>query len=332
MRDSLKNIAIKNNTLSKVTFEVTQHCNWKCKHCYLASKKERELTYDEIRELLLQMREMGVYSVVFTGGEMFLRKDIMKIIEESRKLYYEVTLLTNGSLLNEKIIAQLKEMYISEISVTMFSMNPKVHDSITGIIGSHEKLMYNIKLIKKYKLSLEIKTILLKDNYKDYIEIRKFCDENGFNYRVSTHVHEKHNGDNCTKKLHLSNEQMVEVIGDITKIMNLTKREHGSEKYICTSSHYSIAINAYGDVYPCLNMPIVVGNVRHDSLKKIWYDSEKMNMFKNMRWKDLQECNDCNKKNKCFRCSGMSYLESGNFLNKNTMDCEFTKLSEDLIC
>jgi len=84
-------------------------CNLNCFGCYAGSyKKADELTFDEIDDVLNQMKEMGVHLCVVSGGEPFFRKDMLDIFEKHSDNAFMV--YTHGGLLDEKMVARLAEL------------------------------------------------------------------------------------------------------------------------------------------------------------------------------------------------------------------------------
>lgn len=272
------------------------------------------------------MRELGCFEIEFTGGEVFYRDDSIEIIKRAREMYFNVSIFSNVSLLNENKIKELSKLYISQISCTIFSLDEKTHDSITGVKGSLKKAMENIILIKKYNIPLEIKTILMKSNYDSYKNLRLFCKENGFKYLATTNIFPKRNGDFSNSKLLIDNEKLREILPEIDVIRKFKKRNRKSEDYICNSIRNSIAIDCFGKVYPCNLMQIEVGNIFEESLKYIWNNSKELKRIKEMKWKDLYKCNSCNKKEFCNRCSGIALAESGSLLDKTNLECDIAGL------
>ncbi len=68
-----------------VDFNVTNGCNLACSHCHSSSgdKLPRELHIDEVKDVVTQLHEMGVLTIAFAGGEPFIRKDILSILEHA---------------------------------------------------------------------------------------------------------------------------------------------------------------------------------------------------------------------------------------------------------
>src|SRR2546422_10867426 len=93
----------------EVSIEVTRRCPLECQHCYnnlpmgdLAARN-RELSKEEYVALLDELAEMSVLWLLFTGGEIFARKDFLEIYTHAKRKGFLITLFTNGILINEKI-------------------------------------------------------------------------------------------------------------------------------------------------------------------------------------------------------------------------------------
>lgn len=322
-------LANENKTLMGITIELLTKCNWRCKHCYLPTHDDDGLSKEIVFDLLSQLRSLGCYEVEFTGGEIFYRKDTMDIIRKAREMYFNVVLFTNVSLLDEDKIKELAEMYVNEISCTIFSLDESIHDSITGVKGSLKKAMENIMLMKKYNMDLQIKTILMNSNYDSYKKLSIFCKENGFRYLATSDIFPRRNGDCSTEKLLLSRKQLEEILPDIDKIRNFSKRSVSPNDYLCDncqSIRLSVTIDSTGNVFPCNLMPISVGDIFKTSLSDIWHNSSKLKELQELKWRDLNSCMSCEKREYCSRCPGIAYETNGSFLEKTLVDCEITNV------
>ncbi|MDO4800114.1 MAG: radical SAM protein [Bacillota bacterium] len=134
--NDLYKIAYLNNFPISLTIELNTTCNWRCQHCYIPEHSNKGLTSDSIKKILREARELGVYELVLTGGEITLRLDLVEIVEYARELGI-VNLLSNASTLNADLVNKLKKLNIRSYSSTVFSMQPHVHDSITRVRGSY---------------------------------------------------------------------------------------------------------------------------------------------------------------------------------------------------
>ena len=91
--------ALARNIPLSVQLDLTYRCNERCVHCYLDHDDHGEMTTAEIKHLLDEMAEAGVFILTLSGGEIFLRKDFFEILEYARrKLMFCVKLKTNAIL------------------------------------------------------------------------------------------------------------------------------------------------------------------------------------------------------------------------------------------
>lgn len=301
-----------NRTLFSVLFEVTTTCNWQCRHCYIPEHSNRGMSKEEILKIFEQMRELGVFELAFTGGDIFTRTDIIDIIREARKMGFKVFLLTNVSLLTEDMIKLLSELHIYQISCTIFSMKPEIHDYITQTKGSLQKVLENIQLIKQYGISLEVKTIITNLNCDEWKEINQFCKENGFSYNIDHDIYEKNDGDNSPKELCLSASQLKKELADLDNFREFKIKEHNNNEYVCSGIQNTLFIDSEGKVYPCNKFLYQVGDLHVDTLRNIWNNSKALHRIRDMRWGELQKCSTCEVEKFCIHCPGTALLEDGN--------------------
>lgn len=304
------NKAISSNTPVSVMLELLTQCNVNCEHCYIPSHQNRGLSFETVRDLIYQMREMGVVNLSLTGGEIFLRDDLFEIIELARRLHMRVFLLSNATLLSKQKTQRLAQLHISEFSTTLFSMNAEIHDSITQMPGSFAKTLQGIHFLKEAGIRVLVKTPLMQKNAYDYAKVKEYCDENGFTYRVSPLIFERTNGDTSPKKLRVRKTELESIMNDLDTI-NRNTHIH-TEDIPCTALHFSFAIDCNGEVYPCNSLFYRCGNIYEQSLADIWYHSQEMKMIKSIKTTDLTECIECSYSTYCDRCPGMVLMEKKN--------------------
>lgn len=101
----------KNRVPQSVTIELLTLCNLKCEHCYIPEHNNSGLDYLILKDLFKQLRKMGSLNLVLTGGEIFLRKDIITLVELARTLGFRVSLLSNSTMITDEQINQLSNLY-----------------------------------------------------------------------------------------------------------------------------------------------------------------------------------------------------------------------------
>jgi MoaA/NifB/PqqE/SkfB family radical SAM enzyme len=138
----------KNRPMS-IHFELTQRCNLRCIHCLFTHETADELSTEEILRILMQLKEIGVFSLSLSGGEIFARKDIEAILDFLMIQRFMVIIYTNGTLLNQCIIKKIAALNPSSVEISIYGATPEVHDAITGVTGSFEKTIGNIRELRK---------------------------------------------------------------------------------------------------------------------------------------------------------------------------------------
>ena len=163
----------------------------------------------------------------------------------------------------------------------------------------------------------------MKQNYNSFKDLKKFCDKNGFQYKVDADIFSRNNGDSTPQQLRMSEKELQEVLVDIDKLRNFKVQKHSANDLICPTIKSSVSIDSNGDVYPCNKYFYKIGNIYDNSLNDIWNNNSLLNKLKNLEWKDLTKCFECENNKYCYRCPGVALLEDGDLLGKSSLACEF---------
>src|SRR5260370_36274086 len=94
------------------------------------------MTTAEIKDLLDQMAEAGVFYLTISGGEILMRRDFFEILEHARARTVCVKLKTNGVLIRKKEAERLRELGVETVQISSYSHSAEVHDAITKMRGS----------------------------------------------------------------------------------------------------------------------------------------------------------------------------------------------------
>lgn len=319
--DDLYAFASSNKTLTSITIELNTSCNWRCKHCYIDNyTTHTELSIEVLKTLFIDLRELGVVDILFTGGEIFLRDDIIDILKLARSHFFNISLFTNVSLLNENLIKDIKDLYIDLVSCTIFSMNPNIHDSISQNNGSLLQTLNNLEILKRYNIPVQVKHIITKLNQLEYEEISNYCTKMGFDFLATTSIFPKINKDVTPLELSVSEDYLDKNLANIDYYRGFTSFEKKPDLYICNATRYSLSISANGEIHPCSNFHESIGNIIDDNIKDVWKNSKYLNWIQNLQWKNLEKCNLCELSSYCFRCGGITLLEGSNLLACNSLE------------
>lgn len=330
--ENVKKIYADNERLFEVIYELNTSCNWKCKHCYIPEHNDNGVELCKIKKVLEDLKKEGVFEIIFTGGEIFCRSDIMDIIEYSRRLGFSVNIFTNASLLNEEMIDQLKKLSISSLSCSIYSMVSEVHDEITQVKGSHALAIKNILLAKKAGLDVVVKCMIMKQNYKYINTLRAFCESNELGFVIDTKIYPRNDGNKCSMECMLDDKDFYDNILEYDDIVGYEVKVKQDTDYVCNKTRNSFAIDCRGNVYPCNRLLKKIGNVYEDNVTNIWNKYKEAKYYRNLTWGELKECRSCNLKDYCIFCPGSALLEEGKLLSKCDSCCKLASIRKDVYC
>ena len=163
-----------------IILDLTHRCNLKCNICEIRKDKDiKELTTNEIEDLILQSIDWGVKDFVLSGGEPFVREDIFEVLDFVKKKNYHVGVLTNGILLNESFIKKISPYLISNslsLAISLDALTPGIHDDIRGNKGCFEKTFNGLKLLSEFKkqypsINFNTISIILNENLEELLDL-----------------------------------------------------------------------------------------------------------------------------------------------------------------
>lgn len=315
-----------------VQLDLTFRCNERCIHCYLDHEDHGEMTTAEIRDLLDQLAAAGVFFLNLSGGEIFMRKDLFEIVAYARKLQFSVKLKTNAVMVREKKAARIAELGVESVQISLYSHKPEVHDEITKLPGSFKRTMEGARLLKQHGVKVSFANVLMKHNVDDYPQVQALAAELGVGYNVDATITPMMDGDRSILALNVDAGKLEGIFRDASLTGGSTEafcapppgpmpEADAYDTLPCSAGHTAAYVSPYGEVFPCVQFPYRVGNIREQKFIDIWRDSPQLKEVRSISVGDLQGCSSCVHGGSCTRCPGLAYLE-GNMRGPSVQDCE----------
>lgn len=303
--------------LWNVNIEVINACNLNCKHYYIPQRTSYGIEKKRLFMLIDELQKLGTFNITLTGGELFLREDILELVKKIRKSGMKLTLFSNATLINEDIVKVLSEVDLSLFSTTIFSMDHMINDAITGCKGTLELILENLNLLTKYGIKVEVKTPILTDNYNSYEAVGEYCKSNGYRFFPSPNIVPRTDGNKEPIKYALSDDKFALIIRDIKEKADQNNEHienfYQSDDIICKPLLNSLFIDSNGDAYPCLSWLYKVGNIYNSALSNIWLYSKELLFLTNLKKKDMENCKTCKLNDVCTICPGDSLMDGDMF-------------------
>lgn len=333
-------LADKNRIPVIAVLELTWRCNLKCRHCYLAEKdrsragsETEELTTSEWKEVIAELAEMGCLYLTFSGGEVFLRQDIVELVSYARNLAFDVSIFTNGTLIDDNKAHALSEAGVSRVEISLYG-RAATHDHVTGVSGSFERSLNALKTLKNCGVSVGIKCPLMTFNFEDYPYLVELCEADGFRYMFD---HTVVSGDDDSMHqitYRIDKEQIKCALRDSRLSSPYEFEGHQPAPprtfLFCAAGHTFLSVGPDGTIYPCVEWRKNMGNVKTNSLEHIWRMSETAQWLGNLAEKDFTKCASCRLLSHCPRCPGLANKESGSPLSKSPTCCQLAQLNSEI--
>ena len=313
----------------QVSIEVTRRCPLECQHCYNnlpmgdQDARSREMTTEEHFRMLDELVDMGCFWLLYTGGEIFARKDFLEIYTYAKKKGFLITLFTNGILINEKIADYLLEWPPFAIEITLYGRTRETYEALTQIPGSYERCLRGIKLLRERGLPLKLKTVATSVNKHEVTSMRRFAEEElGVEFKVDGQINPRIDCSQSPLAVRLTPEEVVALdmaapngAANYRKLAELSVDKPPNlaqidTVYSCGGGMNSFAINPFGEMSICIISQQQTFDVRRGELKKTWEDSlQEVRSRKRVR---VTKCVQCRIQPLCGMCPANGELEDGN--------------------
>lgn len=323
----------KNIPLS-VVIELTRKCNLTCVHCYATPEAgRRELSLEDYRALLDDLHAMGTLFVIFTGGDVTVNPHFLDIAEYAGEKRLAVQIFTNAVLFDDAQIARLARLTVMHVSISVYGATAETHDAITRHPGSFERTIRNAVKLQEAGLYTHIKYVMMKGNAHEYEEMKALADRIGLIYRIDVSIAPRHNRDQDVLQLRISDEDLRRIFLDQINCFPGAKPCATPElEFGCGMGKTFCAVNAYGDLYPCIQMPVPVGNIRRRRFSELWFGSPQLEFFRTYPGdRELPACASCGVKQYCYRCPGQAFQETGDMYAPYEEACRHALAWRDIV-
>jgi radical SAM protein with 4Fe4S-binding SPASM domain len=312
----------------QVSIEVTRRCPLECQHCYNnlpmgdRDARSREMTTEEHFRMLDELVDMGCLWLLYTGGEIFARKDFLEIYTYAKQKGFLITLFTNGTLITERIADYLVEYPPFVIEITLYGRTKETYEDLTQISGSYDRCLRGIKLLRERGLPLKLKTVATSINKHEISAMRQFAEEElGVEFKMDGQINPRIDCSQSPLAVRLTPEEVVAL--DIaapkgaSEYRRLAQRDLASPPnlaqndavYFCGGGMNGFAINAYGEMGICVISQQETFRTQEAGLKRIWEKS--LLELRTRKRTRVTKCAQCRIQSLCGMCPANGEMENG---------------------
>lgn len=309
---NLDSLSFKTNQLSlkSAVIYLTELCNSRCITCNAwKNKNENQLDTNTWINLISQIRNIGISSIVFVGGEPLLRKDLPTLVREAKNMGFETILVsTNALMLSESHLNQLIEAGVNSFHVSLDGMGD-TYKIIRGL-DAFEKVVDALRLISERKINLLILTTLVRQNiseleqivnlthnlnaawFPNLLENRKYLFK-GVDMETTQICNPDEIEKTITQLEHLKQKYPSTVIlqeEDIKYINDYLEDPQRESKIPCTLGFESIYLDPKANLYSACMSLKAVGNLSKDNIGSLINSTT---IFEKLKLMLKRKCKGC---------------------------------------
>ncbi len=331
-----------------IAWEVTRHCNLRCVHCRssseLAIQGHPDFSLSEAKRILDDISSYAKPVVVLSGGEPLLREDVFEIAGYGTDKGLRMCMATNGMLVTDEIAGKMKDSGIKMCSLSLDGATAAVHDDFRSVQGAFDGVMRAAEVFRNNGISFLINSSFTRRNQEEIPKVYELAKKIGATAWYMFMIVPTGRGDDLMNELissedyenllnwHYDMEKQEDELlvrptcapsyyrvlrqrakGDAAapERRNLKFSTGGSKG--CLAGQLICLIDVDGNVLPCSYFPRPAGNIREQSFRDIWEDSE---LFHDLRdFKSYKgRCGACEYVNVCGGCRARAYAVSGDYM------------------
>lgn len=290
--------AVDAEVLCTCIFDLLVPCNLRCRHCYLDFSHKDIMPFPDVCNYLDQLAEHGCPDVTFTGGEIFLRHDLLDILRYAEKRGFMINTLTNANFINREKADELAKIAIYNVQISMYGTNAELHEAVTKQKGTFEKSVNAARLLIERGIPVHFLYFIQQHNYQDAFAFPRFASDIGATYYFETKLVPNRNGSKEPLQYGVTLQQQAELFR--------SKLVHREVEFICTAASSKARITAHADVYPCeLINTVSLGNLKTQTLAEIWSSKRRADMRAAILGYKPRRCGGCSHTSDCEPCAAM---------------------------
>jgi radical SAM protein with 4Fe4S-binding SPASM domain len=313
-------------------FELTPRCTLNCAMCYVHLKPGQmhcdELSAGQWIDLIDQSCEAGMMHATLTGGECLMHPGFKEIYEHLQARGILVTVLTNGTLLDEKTVAWMRERPPEQIQISVYGSSPEGYRAVTGSAEAFLEVDRAIDLVKDADLPFNLAITLSRQIVNDFEAVLRYCrskepfgcNVTAFPFEPRVETGRKYDDYSVTL------DDMVKIAGIRLKMEGKTPAPYSCEADLldragtaedrpfqnvkgvrCTAGRIRFSISWNGKMTPCNALDFVQAFPLESGFAAAWDTVYK----RSCEYRMPKECDGCLYNRVCVLCPAVHWLAVG---------------------
>ena len=344
------------------SFELTSRCNLDCKMCYIHRRAndekvlQKEKTASEWLYLAEECCNAGTLLVLLTGGEPLLRSDFKEIYTGCRKLGMMVSINTNATLIDEKMVEFLSKEPPVRVNITLYGASPETYGKLCGDPSAYSRVVNAILSLKAAGIMVKVNYSATPYNCQDAEKVYEFTKQHKLALQATSYmfppVRACEQGCFTADRMTAEESAMAQMIYDRFRFEEdeLKARwqaqmagvqlpdpdkecqELPTERIRCRAGESTFWVTWDGQIRPCGMMVEPSVKLEKDMFSECWQRI----LAARQGIMVPPKCTKCEVRHMCDQCAAICYAETGSFLNVPEYMCKKTKaylkMAEQELC
>ena len=314
--------------------ELLSTCNFKCVHCYNSQEPRKIMQTEMVYNLVDQLEQMGTMHIYLTGGEVMLHPDFAEIYKYIRRKGIAVSVLTNVSLLDSKLIELFEQYTPYMIDISLYGATDQTYGVVTGQAKGFSKVLSNLIMLKEHNIEFSLKTILIRENLHELDEMLNIAKSLGKHLNIYTDIRPLNNGCKQSQEHRITEQQIIEIEERYGKWEKREKHitERSEERrnrkregylYFCEVGKYNFFITYAGIMHGCAKERIHGYDLKTYSVKEAFELLSRQLVEKICS--ETYKCRKCKFIEYCDYCPAQFELDTGNPTHPLEYVCDLAK-------
>lgn len=304
----------------------TNACTARCLHCSSNSavRMPDELKTDEVRDLIDELADAGVVDLGISGGEPLIRKDLLQIIAHAKRRGMSVGIGSNGAKLGHERAKALASAGLDRLQISLDGLEA-AHDELRRWPGLFRRALLSIQVAQAAGPRVHVCCTINRLNFAQLDEFASVVATLGVRRINFSRFVPTGRGDNSldldAKSWRVAIEQCarirarhapeLDIVSHLAQQILVDEEVAAMPGFIgCQAGQGQGCITADGTVFPCVLLPIPLGNIREQSFREIWQNSPVVRAFQE-RANLGGKCGRCALKYRCGGCRAVAFSKTG---------------------
>ena len=335
------------------TFELSPVCNFSCEMCYVRKSTQEVKSHlrpmmskEQWIQIANEAKEQGMLYLLLTGGEPLLWPDFWELYEKLVRMGFVISINTNGSLIDNQAVEQLKKNVPSRINITLYGANDETYEKLCGVKNGFHKVDNAITKLKEAGIAVKLNCSLTPKNAKDLEAMIHYAESKELVLSINTYMFPPLRRDlescgyNCGRftpqeaakydlqriRLQFGASNYERFLRNIHKasifppgLESCVDQKDG--KIQCRAGNASFWITWDGLVTPCGMMPKPEVDLTGRSFRQVW--QELVDISQKLELSGV--CKKCQNRELCHSCAAMALAETGDTAGIPKYLCEMVE-------